>query len=533
MAAERADVRRPESWPSTAGIGGVSPTSSYDRTSRGLRWRNQPQLWYLGLCLVLLAAMVVQISGQRWSADYWAHRAAVLELSHDPWSPEHPFTGSDAADPGLSPYTLALGLVARVLPLGAADVLSLAALFNLVLFLAGLRRFVGRLSTAAMAPFWTLLATLFLWGLGPWRWSGYLSANSIGFGLPYPSMFATGLLLFALVALLDFCDQGDRRKLAAVVVLIPIATLTHPFTGGAISLAGLAVLVSRLGAMPPRRLVQLAGATAIVAAAVLAWPFYPALKLLGASAQYDGIHALLYRLVRPRTVLAVVALPALVVRLRANRRDPLVLMFGGAAAVFVVGKVTEQYSLGRILPLAMLALHVALGVWLAERAPILWREAGGIRRLAFAIAGGLILITGVFGCRAGLARVVPRVLLPSSVADDPRLDTDDGGLSFLARHTSPDDVILVRTVEAARIAPAFGPKVVAPGYISPFIEDVARRRTDVGRFFKTQSNGERRDIIERYGVSFVLFDLRFGPEDRSLGGVVHRDQRYVLLAVRT
>lgn len=475
--------------------------------------------------------MVVQTWGQRWSGDYWAHRAAVLELSQDPWSPDHPFTGSELADPGLSPYTLVLGLAARVSPLGVADVLSGAALINVALFLIGLRRFVGRFSKAAMAPFWTLIATLFLWGLAPWRWSGYLNANSIGFGLPYPSMFATALLLFALAALINFCDGGDRRQLAALVVLAPLAILSHPFTGAAMGVAGLAVVVSRLGAMPPRRVGELAGGSAVVAAAVLAWPLYPALDLLGASGAYDGVHTPLYRLVGPRTVLALVAIPVLAVRWRANLRDPLALMAGGAAVIFVLGKLTERYSLGRILPLAMLALHVALGVWLAERAPALWRQGTSAQRLVSAVAGGVVLIAGVIGCRAGLARAVPRALLPSSVADDPRLDADDAGLSFLGRETSPDDVALVATLEAARVSPALGAKVVAPGYVAPFIEDVDRRRADVARFFGSQSARERRLVIERYGASFVLFDMRFGTADGALGTVVHRDDRYVLVAV--
>jgi alpha-1,6-mannosyltransferase len=489
------------------------------------------QLWYLGLCIVFGAGMVVQTAGQRWSGDYWAHRAAVLELSHDPWSRVQPYTGSHVADPELSPYTMALGLVSRASPLGAADVLSVAALVNLALFLIGLRRFVGRFSKAAMAPFWTLLATLFLWGLGPWRWSGYLNANSIGFGLPYPSMFATALLLFALSALIDFCDEGHRHQLAVLVVLAPLAILTHPFTGAAMGVAGLAVFVSRLGAMPPRRIAALAGGSAAVAATVLVWPLYPALGLLGASGQYDQIHVLLYRLVAQRTILALVAIPVLAVRFRANHRDPLVLMAASASIIFVLGGVTERYSLGRILPLGMLALHVAVGVWLAERAPVLWRHGTSARRLLSAAAGTAVAVTGVIGCRAGLARVVPDVLLPSSVGDDPRLDANDAGLSFLGRETTPDDVCLVATLEAARVSPALGAKVVAPGYIAPFLNDSDRRQADVALFFTTQSAAERRALIDRYRVTFVLFDLRFGTAYEGLGTVAYRDDRYVLVAV--
>ena len=493
--------------------------------------RRRPGHWYLALCLVFMAGMVVQTLGQRWSGDYWAHRSAVLELSQDPWSPDHPFTGSEAADPGLSPYTLGLGLLARMIPFGVADVLSVAALLNTALFLVGLRRFVGRFSTAPMAPFWTLLATLFLWGRGPWRWSGYLSANSIGFGLPFPSMFATALLLFGLSALIDFCDRGDRRHLVGLIVLAPVAILTHPFTGAAMGVGALAIVVSRLGTIPARRLWELTGAAAAAAAAVVAWPLYSVIDLLAASSGYDGVHFLLYRLVGQRTVLALLAIPVLAVRFRAHHRDPLVLIASGATGIFAVGGLSGSYSLGRILPLGMLAAHVAVGVWMAERAPILWRRRGNARRLTSAVGGAMVFVYGVFGCQAGLARAVPRALLPASVANDPRLDPGDAGLSFLGRETTPDDVALVPGLEAARITPAFGAKVVWPGYVAPLVDDTDRRRADVAHFYRTNSAEERRAVIRRYDVSFVLFDLRRGAADLSLGTVAHRDRSYVLVAV--
>jgi len=489
------------------------------------------QVWYLGLCVLFGAGMVVQTIGQRWSGDYWAHRSAVLELSHHPWSRVQPYTGSHVADPELSPYTLALGLAARGSPFGVADLLSVAALVNVALFLIALRRFVGRFSKAAMAPFWTLLATLFLWGLEPWRWSGYLNANSIGFGLPYPSMFAAALLLFAVCALIDFCDEGRSSQLAALVVLAPVVVLTHPFTGAAMGVAALAVFVNRLPRMPPRRIGALAGGAAAVVAAVVGWPLYPALGLLGVSGQYDQPHALLYRLVVQRTVLALVAVPVLALRFRADHRDPLALMATIATIIFVLGGLTERYSLGRILPLGMLALHAAVGVWLAERAPVLWRRGTSARRLLSAFAGAAVAGTGVMGCRGGLARVVPEGLLPARVADDPRLDAGDGGLAFLGRETTPDDVCFVATLGAARIAPAFGAKVVAPGYIAPFLKDNDRRQADAVRFFTTPSPDERQGLIDRYGVSCVLFDLRVGTAYESLGRVAYRDDRYVLVAV--
>jgi hypothetical protein len=427
-------------------------------------------------------------------------------------------------DPGLSPYTLVLGLAARS-PLGVADVLSIAALFNVVLFLVGLRRFVGCFSKATLAPIWTLIATLFLWGPeAPWRWSGYLNANSIGFGLPYPSMFATALLFFALTALINFCDGGDRRQLAALVVLAPRATPSRVrpwgWRGWRSSSAGSEpCLHAESGSWPahrqlwaPRwwrgRCTRRSGSWALRDGTTACTP-----SCTGWSAPARSSPS------SPSQCWRFASVPTTGIRSRSWPAAPRSSSSSG------------NYSLGRILPLGMLALHVALGVWLAERAPALWRQGTGTQRLGSALAAGAVLVAGVFGCRAGLARAVPRLLLPSSVADDPRLETGDAGLSFLGRETSPGDVALVATREAARVSPALGAKVVAPGYIAPFIEDVDRRYTDVAQFFRSPSAGERQVIIERYGVSFVLFDLRFETPDRALGTVVHRDDRYVLVAV--
>ncbi|MGH9178423.1 MAG: hypothetical protein ACRD0N_07705 [Acidimicrobiales bacterium] len=474
--------------------------------------------------------MATQTWGQRWSGDYWLHRAAVLELSLDPWTPAHPLTPSPAPDPSLSPYTLLLGLVVRVTGAGVGDVLSVAALANLVLLLVGLQVFVRRFSDAPLAPFWSLLATLFLWGIGPWRWSGYLNANSIGFGLPYPSTFAFAVMLFGLSALYGGLERPRPGRLAVLALSGAAVVLTHPFTGVAMVLAAAAVTVARLGSSPIRVVARLMAAAAAAAALALLWPYYPLLEVLDQAFLYDRAHGPLYHLVAVRTFLALPALAALAARLRADRRDPLVLTFALAGAMFMVGWVTDRDSLGRALPLAMLSAHIALGVWVAGPGTALWRGARQGRRAAVLGSGALLLMVGVAGSQAGLSRAVPRPLLPAGVADDARLRPLDEELRFL-EETSREDVLLVRGRRPARVAPGLGAKVVAPGYIAPLLEDAEQRRSDVSRFFATTSARERRRIIERYGVSLVLLEGRSDDEAEALGSVVYRDGRFVLVSV--
>jgi hypothetical protein len=148
---------------------------------------------YLLLSSVLVALMTSQTLNQQWSTDFWEHGAVVRELATHLLHPRHPLLPVDATHPYFSPYTVAVGALAKLLGMGPVGALSVAAVLNLVLFLVGFRLFVARLAANPLAPFSALLFTLVLWGVSPWRWSGFLNLNSLGFGLPYPSMFATAI----------------------------------------------------------------------------------------------------------------------------------------------------------------------------------------------------------------------------------------------------------------------------------------------------------------------------------------------------
>jgi hypothetical protein len=173
---------------------------------------------------------------------------------------------------------VAVAALGRLLGMGPIGALSVAAILNLVLFLVGFRLLVTRLVGNPHAAFYALVFTLVLWGLSPWRWSGFLNLNSLGFGLP---------LVLA---------------------------------------AGPAVAVLDLHQQPPRHV-----------------PGRPAADL-------------------PRPG----ALPLVLQRLRANRRDPLGLMLLGASAVYLWGWLSGNATYGRILLFVVLVLHIVLGAWFAD-----------------------------------------------------------------------------------------------------------------------------------------------------------------------
>src|SRR5262247_2707602 len=82
-----------------------------------------------GRYLLLSGAIVVLLLQHTWTdawqGDFWIYVATVGELAANPWHPSHPLFGGDGAFAFVSPYTLALGIAARVTGLPAYEVMLL------------------------------------------------------------------------------------------------------------------------------------------------------------------------------------------------------------------------------------------------------------------------------------------------------------------------------------------------------------------------------------------------------------------------
>src|SRR5204863_370702 len=95
------------------------------------------------------------------SADI--HKVAMLHIDAAVPSPSH------------SPYTLLLGLIARLTGLSALTVLWAAGPPIVVLLMWGLRGFVRRFADHPYAPALAFVFVLLLWGVRDRLWSGFLS----------------------------------------------------------------------------------------------------------------------------------------------------------------------------------------------------------------------------------------------------------------------------------------------------------------------------------------------------------------------
>jgi hypothetical protein len=355
--------------------------------------------------------LTIQTLNEQWSSDHWLHQVVLHVLDDglgDP-PPLGPLVGLDVEDQYYSPYMMGLALLREIAGIGVIPLLQIAGIANLVLLLAAFWLFVGRLVDDRRVVPWALLATLVCWGPDTWRWSGMLNLNSLGFGLHYPSCFATGCALLAGWLLLRWADERRPWQLVALAGLAALVVLTHPLTGGWMAVMLLVLATSRRVALHPALLA--AGGAAVLLA--VAWPPYSLLDLVGAGDVYEGGHETFYEDLPLRLAATLPGLVVLVRRWRRDHLDALPLLFLAALAVYATGFVLDQPNLGRVVPLLVLPLHIGIGELLVGA----WARAGDRSRPALAAVGAAFVV-GTVGVLPALPRMVPRPLLPTALGDD-------------------------------------------------------------------------------------------------------------------
>ncbi|MEV4439313.1 hypothetical protein AB0K09_09855 [Streptomyces sp. NPDC049577] len=448
------------------------------------------------LLTVLLLLMAVRLP---WSGDLGLHGAVLERLRADLLHPGNPLVAEDTPSPYYSPWTVLLALFATATGSPTFHVLRLAALSGLLLFGSGLGAFVRTFTRARAAVPLALLCVLLLYGVRLFAWSGVPALTSLSLTLAYPSTFATGLTLH-LWALLRRTVAGGRGLPAhlGLGLLLAAVLLVHQFTG-AIALLGVAAVL--LGARPrPSRAgwMRLGAGGAVGLAVVLCWPYYSFFALRGSA--LDAIHRPLYAHLAERFCLLIPGVVALGLRLRRDRRDPLVLLFALALAVFTAGGLSGHHAWGRVLPAVLLPAQLALAVETAE--------ATGRRRRALAVTLAVALPVGAWTQAGALSYVLPRDAVPAALGRAlPTAQTIALWPRFrwAAARVPKGETVLTDDYYALRVLPAYGPYTVAPAYPDVFLPDEKRRRDATRRYFAPATpRAGRLGILKEYGVRWVL-----------------------------
>jgi len=483
-----------------------------DSTPRGF--------WILSAALVIYVAACTGFRDQLHGADAWEHHRAVLALTQNLRHPGNPTYANDVPSVRYSPYTVGLALLCRAAHLDPYRALSIAATANTVLLCLGVWLFLRSFDQQSTAGA-VLLVMISLYGGAP----GYANSYALA-DLPWhqvnPSAFSFGLTLIAW-ALWRRClaNRFTILSVPAISALMACAMLDHGMTG-AFGLLGLALLTATAPA--DRRTAGaavLGGVVVVVVGLCLAWPWYSFLKAVRWQNDKEYwfnrtiLMLMLTQWCAPATLCALFALPL--------RNNPLVrtCLIGGVAslAVGLAAWGIHSPALARFPLPGLIYFHIAIGVLLHQSGLLkvqtwpgkirqMLSPIAGVNSTAMLHAGVLILIayflvpqivTVVSGrhlARPYLAKLLHRVN---------RQEQDRPQLADLLQNVGDRDVVL-SDLETSWMIPSEHGRIVSALHYELFVLDQPQRTADLERFFATQSEADRDQIIDKYHVQWIVLD---------------------------
>jgi hypothetical protein len=430
------------------------------------------------------------------AGGFGQYAAAVERIRADWLHPSNPLLDMPGGgSPYYTPYTLALGLVARATDLPGWQLLRACGPLNLAVLLTGIAAFTRTLSSRRWAPVLALGAFVLLWGPAHMEWTGFLGLQSLVRGITYPSALAVGLTFHLWALTSRFAQRGPGPgpwAYAGLGALAGLVVLIHPFTaiGAAIGMAALVAGRRRRWARSSGRW-ALTGAVAFAVAAW--WPYFSVFSLIGDPAT-DSMHRPLYHDLWACYGLALAGLPALAWRARRDPFDPLVLMFVLGCGVAAYGWFSGHYAYGRIFGLLLVPLQFSLAVELAEIPPWTQLRQVLVPLTALAACAGLVAQAGA---------VVPKGYAPVVLQRTGHW----ADYRWAADRIPVGEVVLTDGFRPSRVLPAYGAYLVAPAWPDPSTPLAVRqaRKAAVRAYFSPVTSGEDRRRIERaYKVRWVL-----------------------------
>jgi len=474
----------------------------------------------IGAALVLYVGLCTPHRDSIWEADAWEHHRAVVALTQEGWWPGNPTYATDEPSIRYSPYSIALAALCRWTGADPYAVLSGAAVVNTALLIVSLYLLLAVYGMTAIGPY-VLIVMVSFYGSAP----GYANTYALA-DLPWhqvnPSALSFPLALFMVAALRAGAHKCHAWwEVLALAVVGAACVLTHGHTGvfafigmAAAALAGPADVRIRLF----RRIAVVAVLSGVLC---MAWPWF---DFLAAVRNVQDREYWFNPFVSVR-MLTVWSLPALacvpfVISLRRNELIRMCLLTAGVCYGLALLAFPARSSLLARLPMpALVLLNVAVAGYLWSEGllnPRSWsrsvRDVLSFEQSVSLPAGvNLLLVAALVYC------LVPQIVLiardpalarpyiaPILAKPDKRLHLMDR-FDRLLEPVGRRDVVLSDAVTSWPV-PSVRGRIVAALHYETFTPGQPARDRDVFTFFATGDWLTRQEILQRYGVRWILLN---------------------------
>lgn len=483
--------------------------------------------WLLAIALVFYVALCTSQRDNKAGADAWEHLRALRALTEQLWHPGNPTFASSEPSVRYSPYLVALAVVSTKTGIQRYDVLSAAAVLNVILLIVSLYCLLAAFEQQASAGA-VLFVMISLWGAAP----GY--ANSYAFSdLPWnevnASAFSFPMVLFAWSLLQRTVTHGwTYLRSILIVLLVSFSTLDHGMTG-AFGVAGLLVIAVCAPASRRRQAMVIAVSLTIAAGLVcMAWPWYSFVSAVTSRRDVaywfnPYISELMFTTwCMPAMVGAMYALP-----LRSRPLVRLCLVSAGVSLISgILAFIVHSPVLARFPLLGMIYLHTAIGIF-AQQSGIFKISSWSARfrdmtSAPAQAAYSLLQVTVAIGI---LYFLLPQVL---DAAKEPFLGraylTKVLHLRYLQENVRARYVDLLAPVglrdvvlsdpDTSWIVPSFRGRVVSAMHYELFVPNQPQREQAVRLFFSPAATEQQReDVIHRFDVQWIVLNPKFLREE--------------------
>ncbi|MBI5093015.1 MAG: hypothetical protein HZB26_11325 [Candidatus Hydrogenedentes bacterium] len=481
--------------------------------------RDKLAFWLAGAALV---AYVACLTGQRENApfaDAWEHHRVIRALTENLWDPGNPTFDSEIPSIRYSPYFIAQALICRTTGIDAYRIQSVVAVLNTILLVLAIRGFLRSFKEGRAAAT-ALIVMVCLYGAAP-GWAGSYALSDLPWHQVNPSAFSLPLVIFAWTLFRRFNTRGWRDySWPLIALLLTEAMLDHAMTGAfgfvfLFVLAAFSVTENRV-----RLFAAAIGVSLFAALCCLCWPWYPFIEAVRSSPDRDywfdreTLWNSLFVWPAPAAFCALCAIPR-------RKREIVRVCLIAAAACFAMGAISfpiRSPLLARMPVPGLLFLHLPVALYIREsgilrlaewpaRIQSLWGAAASETKpiVEIAVAAAMVYFAAPQCIEIIRAPYLARgFVAPLTHKEDKQTNLKQRFDALLAPVGSHDVVLSDRYTSWP--IPSSKGRIVAALHYEFFIQNQPARDRDVAAFFADASDADRKAILERYRVKWIVLD---------------------------